>query len=78
MFAGVEMKSRLEVMGLQRGGKRFDARCESIVPAYIQIHAQRAPHRQGCKPAGERRINGRAVSSHRAEQIGMLQRKGEG
>ena len=67
MFAGVEMKSRLEVMGLQRGGKRFDVRRERIVPAYIQIHTQRAPHRRGRKPAGQRRINGRAVSSHRAE-----------
>jgi hypothetical protein len=69
---------RFEVVGPQRGGKRLDARCERIVPAYIQIHAQRAPHRQGRKPAGERRINGRAVSSHRAEQIGVLQRDGEG
>ena len=78
MFAGVEMKSRLEVVGRQRGGKRFDARCERIVPAYIQMHAQQAPHRRGRKPAGERRINDRAVSSHRAEQIGVLQRDGEG
>ena len=30
------------------------------------------------KPAGERRINGRAVPSYRAEQIGVVQRDGKG
>ena len=37
MFAGVEMKSRLEVVGLQRGGKRFDIRRDVQVRSLSRI-----------------------------------------